>query len=265
MITKGQFQGLRAWFDEYVDAFKTDSSVEQLNIELKHQHILRVMQEITDIGRSCQLNGAELRLVEVMAMFHDIGRFRQYQVYKTFSDKRSEDHAFLGIKVLEEQHVLDKLDSYDAMLIKTAIENHNKKKIHHSIIGEALFYSKLLRDADKVDILNVLTGYYKNDQPEENKALQLDLPDIPQISPQNIRDLMDGHILNMENLNTLNDFKLLQIGWIYDINFQRSYEIIKERKYLDIIFDTLPGEPAIDELRHATAAYLEEKSLARVG
>ena len=264
MLTKTQLNSVKGWFQNYSNTYRNDKNLEQLNIELKYDHILRVSEEIKDIGFHCQLNDGELRLVEIMALLHDIGRYKQYAIYKTFSDKRSEDHARLGLKVIEENQVLQDFDAHDVSLIKTAIENHNKKKIPHTVLGEHLFYSKILRDADKIDIYKVVTDYYENENPD-NKTLQLDLPDIQDIRKQNIDDLMNENVISIENLYTLNDFKLLQIGWIYDINFPRTYEIIKERRYLEKIFQTIPCDETLAEAKRKIMNYLDEKALANAG
>ena len=49
--------------------------------------------------RHLQLSLHDVQLAEIMGLFHDVGRFRQYSIYKTFNDAQSEDHADLGLKV----------------------------------------------------------------------------------------------------------------------------------------------------------------------
>jgi hypothetical protein len=48
-------------------------------------------------------------------------------------------------------------------------------------------------------------------------------------------------------MKTLNDFKLLQISWVFDLNFTRSYEILKDRQYIERIAETLPDTPEVTE------------------
>jgi hypothetical protein len=52
----------------------------------------------------------------------------------------------------------------------------------------------------------------------------------------------------MNKMRTLNDFKLLQLGWIYDLNFPVTVKIIKERQYLEAIRKSLPASEEIDGL-----------------
>jgi len=46
-------------------------------------------------------------------------------------------------------------------------------------------------------------------------------------------------------VKNLNDFKLLQIGWIFDINFDITMQTIKSRRYLEMIRDVLPKSEKI--------------------
>ena len=89
---------------------------------------------------------------------HDIGRFEQLKRYDTFEDRLSVNHAMLGLEILKENNFIRKFCSeekyYD--IIFSAIENHNKYKIDKTLEGEKLLQAKIIRDADKIDILNLL-------------------------------------------------------------------------------------------------------------
>jgi hypothetical protein len=69
---------------------------------------------------------------------------------------------------------------------------------------------------------------------------------------------MEGKVVQMTDLKTLTDFKLLQIGWIYDINFPRTFRIVRENGYLEIIRDALPGKSSCaEEIYERARAYME--------
>ena len=123
---------------------------------------------------------------------------------------------------------------------------------------------KLLRDADKVDIWRVVTDYYRDARHERNQTIELNLPDTPSISDAVCRSLMKGNIVKMADLETLNDFKLLQIGWIYDVNFHRTFQIVQERGYLEKIRQALPsGSIRIKAVYERALAYLDLKANKR--
>jgi hypothetical protein len=85
------------------------------------------------------------------------------------------------------------------------------------------------------------------------------LPDNPEINPENYNDLMNERLVDINKLRTLNDFKLLQVGWIYDINFSRTIEILAKKRYLQIIFDSLPDNSMVNEIKEKINNYMDKK------
>ena len=159
---------LRDWFEDYVTQFSSDDPILQENMDLKAEHTRRVCEVIMDIGASLDLSEEELCIAEAAALLHDIGRFEQYSRYRTFSDYRSEDHAALGVKIIQANRVLDGLEPAVADIIVRAVQYHNRVTLPVGEEERCLFSLKLLRDADKVDIWRVVTEYYQNagEQPE---------------------------------------------------------------------------------------------------
>jgi hypothetical protein len=262
MITKTQENILINWFHQYIKNFQSKDLKIQGNIDLKSEHILKVRDLIMEIAISEGLTGGQIRLASVMALFHDIGRFKQYSIYRTFSDRKSENHALLGLRELKKNNVLNILEHDDRILIQKAIANHNRKEIFPKTKGKALFYSGLLRDADKIDIWRVVIDYYEAPEAKPNKALQLDLPDTSEYSSAILREVENGSSINMEDMTTLNDFKLLQASWIFDLNFKRSFELVKQRRYVERLFAVLPDDEPIRQLQLKILSYVESKITA---
>jgi len=249
----------RDWFDGYVRSFRSEDQDFQQNIDMKEKHTLRVCDEILSLGKELELNNGDLFLVEILALFHDVGRFEQYNRYRTFVDRDSEDHAALGVKILQEKKVLAGLDEPPRNLILRSISYHNRAALPREETEECLFFTKLLRDADKLDIWKVVTDYYHRKDRRRNVAIELGLPDTPGISQKVYESLMRKEIVDAGHLNNLNDFKLLQIGWLYSINFTPTFHCIKERKYLNIIRKYLPQTKTIDNIFSIVQLYLDEQ------
>lgn len=260
-ISDGLLGNLKDWFADYVRPFKT-SDIDAQNIILKEEHTQRVCQEIIFIGAQLGLRSGELRLAEAIALFHDIGRFEQYARYKTFSDQRSEDHATLGVTILKQLGVLEHCAEPLQDLICRTIQYHNRATLPRDETDECLFFTKLLRDADKLDIWRVVTDYYRRKDGVRNGTLELDLPDTPRFSEAVCRDLAQRKIVDINHVETLNDFKLLQIGWVFDINFEPTLRAVRSRRYLEMIRDVLPQSEQIDTLFSAIHRYLEERLLS---
>ena len=253
-----QVRDLNGWFIRYVQGFKNDPATVR-NIVLKEEHTKRVCREIIAIGTDLGLTNDELHFAEIIALFHDIGRFEQYARHKTFVDRRSEDHAELGVTVLRRFGVLDRWGEAIQDLVLRIIRYHNRAALPREETEPCLFFSKLLRDADKLDIWRVVTDYYRREDGERNGALELDLPDTPGFSDVVYLDLMRRKIVDMKHVMTLNDFKLLQIGWIFDVNFRPTLLAVRSRGYLEMIRHVLPKSEKIDALFSDITEYLEER------
>lgn len=258
MNAKTLLPELNTRFQEYVRRFSSDDPAVQENIDLKAEHTRRVCEAVRDIGSSLDLSEDDLCLAEAAGLLHDIGRFVQYSRYRTFSDHRSENHALLGVEVIEADRFLEGLESSAAHIVLRAVECHNRAALPAGEEERCLFFLKLLRDADKVDIWRVVTEYYQNSGARRNRSIELDLPDIEKISDKVYEDLIEGRPARMADLRTLNDFKLLQIGWIYDVNFHRTFRIVRERKYLETIRDAISGQSSsVLEIYGRALAFLE--------
>jgi len=247
-INKKNIQNIKNWFCNYVQTFKHGDKEFQENIILKEKHTMRVCKEIVYIGRELTLTDNELHLAEIMALLHDVGRFEQYARYNTFVDFQSEDHAKLGIKIIKKYGVLNTFDTFTKDLILRTIAYHNRATIPENETDSCLFFSKLLRDADKLDIWKVVTDYYHRKKSSRNGAIELGLPDTPGISKEVYQDLMHKKIVDVNNIKNLNDFKLLQTGWIFDINFTPTFQRIKKRHYLEKIQNVLPESDKINSI-----------------
>jgi len=238
---------LKAWFNGYVPAFRSHHAEDQKNIDIKIEHSHRVCEAVLEIGRSTGLNGAELNLAEAAALFHDIGRFEQYRRYKTFSDHRSVNHAELGVRILEENHVLQEVPEPAREILLRAISNHNRLAIPEGESETIRFFSRLVRDADKLDIWRVVTEHYSSENGNGN-GVTFGLSDTPGVSASVYRDLMEHKMVLMSHLKNVNDFKLLQIGWVYDVTFPKTLELLDRRGYLQILREMLPPSQEVDRV-----------------
>lgn len=257
MINQNILNNLKIWFENYLKNFQSSDANYQQNIDLKKDHTYRVCKEILCLAKSLSLNKQALRLAETIALLHDVGRFEQYDRYRTFSDAKSEDHAQLAIKIIRQNHLLKEIDQPTSNLILRTISYHNRPTLPQKETERCLFFTKLLRDADKLDILYVVTDYYKNGSEHPNEILELELPDRPKISNEVYKDLISGRIVNARHLQTLTDFKLLQMAWIYDINFPRTFQLIQERGYLEMIRDALPQSDKVQKIYSKVKSYLD--------
>ena len=255
-MTNKKLQHIEEWFIKYADSCIHEHPALAEELLLKKDHTFQVQ----DGGRTM---AAELRCGEALtlmalaaALLHDVGRFRQFIDYGTFADSRSEDHAELGLKVIHEHSLLDDIEARHALMIEFAIRHHNKLALPAEGDEESLFLAKMLRDADKLDIFRVVTGYYRDNDSESLSAM-LGLPDNDNISEKICKEILEGRIPRMEHLASCNDLKLMQMSWIYDINFPVTLRLIHQRAYMEMLYRSLPHLPVIKKIYNRINQYIQ--------
>ncbi len=244
-MNRNHLKYLKKWFADYVAGFYTDDPVNNSTIHLKEKHTEHVCRNMIFLGNALGLSDQDMILAEIMGLFHDLGRFKQYAVYSTFRDMDSENHAMLGLREMAAHKVLSGCNRNEKRWIAKAVAFHNTMKIPDDQDERTLFFIRLLRDADKLDIWRVFIDYYKVRDKQVNAAVEIGLPDDPDFSPRVIAALNNGCFARIQDLKTLNDFKLLQISWVFDLNFAPSFKAVKELEYIEKIEATLPHSKEI--------------------
>jgi hypothetical protein len=259
-MEQGQLEKLRAWFEGYVRGFYGEDEYVNANIALKDKHSRATCGEILYLADKLAVIGDRRRLAEALGLLHDVGRFEQFVRYRTYNDPRSVDHGLLGLEVLRKNRVLEGLDDGEREIIEKAIEYHGWKQLPEDLDGEVLFFSRLLRDADKLDIYRVVIEYYQQyrERPEEFR-LEIEYPDEPRCSAEVVEKLLRGQAIGYDELRTLNDVKLCQIAWVYDVNFGATLKRIRQRGFLEKIFDFLPDDEDIKKMREKVFEYVETR------
>ena len=134
---------MHKWMSDYMRSFYSDDEEVQLGITIKETHTGYVTTNSIELAKFLKLNEHDTELAEIIGLFHDVGRFRQYSIYKTFNDADSEDHADLGLKVIDELDFFKEISDADNDLIHFAIKNHNKKIIEPTDDERKFYLQKL--------------------------------------------------------------------------------------------------------------------------
>jgi hypothetical protein len=205
------------------------------------------------------LNEQEINLAFLIGVLHDIGRFKQLVEYNTFNDAKSVNHAELGIGVLKENKVLEKLHCEFESEVFTAIENHNRFGIEKGLSENEIMFSKLLRDADKLDILKVLSDYYTNKNSEPNHTLTWELPKSNKVSEKVYIDILANKQVEKKDVLSETDVKIMQLSWVFDFNYKASYEYLLKNRYLEKIYNSLPKNDRVIEIYRKVKVFVENK------
>ena len=212
-------------FSKYVSQFNPNDG----RIKLKIDHIKRVAIMSKKIAQNLHLNEEQVNLAELIGLFHDIGRFKQAELYNTFNDRISINHAELSVKVLFDENLIDNFNVEEKYkdVIKLAVLNHNKNKIDENLNNNEMLFAKIIRDADKLDIYHTICEY--------------DFQSIfwyPDFSCGPISDLImngfiEDHFVNYSYIKSNSDQIPIFYAYIFDFYFDFSLRFLKEKKYLE--------------------------------
>ena len=244
----------------YMKSFYSDDAEVQQGIEIKEKHTGYVTANCDELARFLKFSEHDSELAEMIGLFHDVGRFRQYSIYKTFNDADSEDHADLGLTVIDELDFFKQLAPSDLEIVRFAIRNHNKKNIAPCEDDRKLLFAKLIRDADKLDIYRVLEPFLAQENADKMPRF-IKGKARPEISPDFVEDFVAGKQVDYRQIRTNGDRKIVRLMWVYDINFAWTMQKIVERGYIEKIVAALPiderVETGIKRLREHVRRVLE--------
>lgn len=217
--------------EEEFKRYTSNYDMNESHIERKVRHTFRVEELCEKIAISLGMNEEEINLAKLIGLLHDIARFEQYTKYRTFSDIKSIDHGDFGVKILEKNNYIREYvetDKYDE-IIKIAIKNHNKYAISSNVNEQEKIFCKIIRDADKLDIMyqGIFESWKDNIIDIEKQV----------ISPKVLEQFKLKQIVNKKYMNYDIDRVVIVIAFIFDFNFKDSYKIIRENDYINRIID----------------------------
>ncbi len=234
-------KGNKEAFDKYVSQF--DLSIKM--IKYKYNHSYRVKIQSEEICKSLNLDDNDTYLASNIALLHDIARFRQWQEYNTFKDRDSFDHGDEGCKILFDEGEIKNYDinKEDYEIVKKAIYYHNKFKIDLDKLSDReILHSKIIRDADKIDILYAFST---------NRILELK-EDNSEINPIITRDFFKHREILNSDVKTKNDKIISMFAQCYDFNYLYSIRKVYDEDYIGKMFSHLKNKelfkPYVDEV-----------------
>lgn len=243
-------------FLEYVSSYEVSTRV-----NLKKNHILRVANNCVEVAESLNLTEEQIELAYVIGICHDIGRFEQVRIHNTFSDSKSGmNHAAYSNKVLFEDGLIRKFintDMYDEV-IRKAVYNHNKNQIEDGLDEEELLFAKIIRDADKLDILYVTTIEDLEDLFWSPNFVGF------KINKKFISYFYAHKFFNYKDITSNLEQIICFYNFIYDLNFKITTEKILENDYYGIFNERLKTvyhsevlAEQLDNLRNHVMDYLK--------
>ena len=163
------------------------------------------------------------------------------------------DHGDYGVEVLKKTNLLKNtnIDESDYIVVYKSIKNHNKFEIEPNLTERELLFSKLIRDADKLDILYALGN-------EEIKGILKQ--DESLIADKLEKSFFNNQKGNIKDIKSNNDGLVITFCYIYDINFKETYQIIKENKYYEKIYQRINRKDIFKKYLEYTNKYINERT-----
>ena len=252
-MNRQEFSLLRQHFNNYVDSFRDVDTKLHPMMELKLQHSLRVADEARGIATDLDWAESEVILAEAIGLFHDVGRFLQYQKYQTYYDPKSVNHGCLGFQILTDSDWLNPVTADEKTIVLESVRLHNVHSLPADLSAELKKFVDLVRDADKLDIYHVVNSAFDKQDLKENPGIMWNMP--RDFSPDSIilKDLRARRQASYLDVKSQADCCLLQLCWIYDLNYQPALRRIHERNIVDRLAGRLPENDllaqAVSELK----------------
>lgn len=230
-------------------------------IRVKIGHIERTANIAKQIAENLNLSEEDINLAELIGLLHDIGRFEQVKKYNTFIDKDSVNHGELGVQILFEQGFIQNFvedRKYDE-IIRKSILNHNRNKANIEVSNDReQLHSNIIRDADKTDIIYMLSFESKetawgSSNIEKEKA-----------SDEIYREFIEDRAINYQKRETSVDNLISHFAYIYDFNYDYALQIVKEKDYFKKIYQRFKFEDKetqnkINQIYKIVEQYLENR------
>ena len=239
-----------AIYKEFKKFVSENYDMKKRKIAFKYYHTLRVVDVAKQIGKSINLNEEDLYLAETCAILHDIARFKQATEYDTFEDSLSFDHGDMGEKILRKNDYINNYLSnpLDKELIIKTVRNHNKYMLENGLNEKERLFCNIVRDADKVDIL-----IHQGNKPFDSTCT---------INNKILEAFNNHTLVNNKYVSNYLENILREIAMIFDLNFKKSYEIVKKEKVIDRLFNNIRkynSSDILDELYSVINKYVENK------
>ena len=219
-------------FEEYV---KDNYDINNPLITMKYIHTLMVVRIMSMLCQKMKLNEEDTKLALYIALFHDLGRFKEAIRQNEFNNLKF-DHGAYSNKILFNDGFIKKFDinKEDYLIIKKAIYFHNKKDIGCNLSEREEFFCKLIRDADRIDIFRVLSFNKNLFEGVSSKEL--------------LETFYNNGSINIKDLKTRGDRVLLRFGFVKLFSFPESFKVLDETRYFKKYVESIQVNEDVKEL-----------------
>ena len=197
-------------------------------INEKYLHSIRVSMLMIDLALRLNLSDEDVRLAFQIGLFHDLGRFKEVILHNKFNNLIF-DHGAYSNKILFNDGFINEFDikENDYLTIRKALYFHNKKDLDNRLNEREKLFSKMIRDTDKLDIINVmLPKGILSFTKKHNKIV--------------LSNYFSNEKIDLKNLKSSSDRVILYLSFLKDLYFEETKEMAIERRDLNKMICGIP-------------------------
>jgi hypothetical protein len=261
MITEELLKECRLEFEAYFQSLIVGLTENQKRVEDVRAHSLRVADNSILLSKSVLQNDEDKQIAEINSLFHDLGRATLIAQGTESPTNIQRDHSLLSAKLIQQMEFYSKLPTDIQLILQKSIENHNKLKLPKLDNEQQSLFARLLRDADKLDIFDSSYRFFM-ERLGIQPIMTFDLVNNSEVSDKIIKSILAGKTAAVEDMKTMNDYKLLLISMAFDLNFKYSFRLLSEKQYIQKIYETLPKRDQIIDAYRGVKLYVENKFIS---
>jgi putative nucleotidyltransferase with HDIG domain len=254
--------GIKRFLDDFVqknNRLAIGQSDVESNLRMKYSHILAVHALAQRLAAELQLDDQTTFQVRVAALLHDIGRFPQIVESQTYEDIKSVNHANLGVRIIQENGVIDHFGIDVSEAIEIAVRHHNKLTLPPEIVGKPKTIAEILRDSDKIDIIRIAIEFHSAEFKGRKTGWYTEMSFSPTCNRIAAESLLAGKVVPLAEIGTVYDEFLLYLSWVNDLHFDVSVCHLVDIGCLEYMVNSLPD----DTLRNHVAEYISRRITKR--
>lgn len=238
-------------FTEYID---NNYDLNVKNILLKKKHSIRVAKLMYDLAINMGLDERDILLAYKIGLCHDLGRFREIKLNNGRFDDLNFDHGACSNTILFNEGLSSKFDfkKDELVIVRKSLYYHNKRDIGFDLNDRELLFVNMIRDCDKIDIINL--------QAERKKFDFIEVPNeivTNNFFNESTTDIRDAH--------TKSDWALLYFGFIRNMSYQESFDLLESLGYIDNFINSLKVSDKNIELFNRIVSTIKSRKILRRG
>jgi hypothetical protein len=250
------------WFTNYAAARRRQVPARYAEVldefDMKTEHTRRVQAYAEEIARWLKLSDDKLRVASLCGLFHDLGRFEQAVFFGTMDDRVTGSHAELGEAVFWRDVPQEGLSTWETEILAEALRCHSLFKLPKHLSGDVLLFSKLIRDADKLDIFQYVISLRTGQEQRLFRHLPHNVAGEP--NPMLAAAVLRGDNVDAAMVQNNADRILLEISMIYDLNFGISFKRTLDMRLIEHLTAAGGALPVWGEIAAYTLQYLRERA-----